>query len=68
MENVTPVYEEMPGWQCSSEGITEYAQLPSEMLDYLERMSELVGAKVSIISTGPKREETIEMNPDQFWI
>ena len=68
LENVTPVYEEMPGWQCSSEGITEYAQLPSEMLAYLERMSELVGAKVSIISTGPKREETIVLNPDQFWI
>jgi len=37
------------------------------MLAYLERMSELVGAKVSIISTGPKREETIVLNPDQFW-
>jgi adenylosuccinate synthase len=38
------------------------------MLAYLERISELVGAKVSIISTGPKREETIVLNPDQFWL
>jgi adenylosuccinate synthase len=68
LENFTPVYEEMPGWKCSSEGITELDKLPSEMLVYLERMSELVGAKVSIISTGPKREETIVLNPDQFWI
>ena len=58
----------MPGWKCSSEGITELDKLPSEMMAYLERMSELVGAKVSIISTGPKREETIVLNPDQFWL
>ena len=68
LENVTPVLEEMPGWKCNSAGITEYDQLPREMLAYLERISELVGAKVSIISTGPKREETIILNPDQFWL
>jgi len=68
LENVTPVLEEMPGWKCKSAGITEYDQLPREMLAYLERISELVGAKVSIISTGPKREETIVLNPDQFWL
>jgi adenylosuccinate synthase len=68
LENVTPVLEEMPGWKCNSAGITEYDQLPREMLAYLERISELVGAKVSIISTGPKREETIVLNPDQFWL
>ena len=68
LDNVTPVLEEMPGWKCNSAGITEYDQLPREMLAYLERISELVGAKVSIISTGPKREETIVLNPDQFWL
>ena len=68
LENVTPVLEEMPGWKCNSAGITEYDQLPRKMLAYLERISELVGAKVSIISTGPKREETIILNPDQFWL
>jgi len=68
LENVTPVLEEMPGWKCNSAGITEYDQLPWGMLAYLERISELVGAKVSIISTGPKREETIVLNPDQFWL
>ena len=68
LENVTPVLEEMPGWKCNSAGITEYDQLPRNMLAYLERISELVGAKVSIISTGPKREESIVLNPDQFWL
>ena len=68
LENVTPVLEEMPGWKCNSAGITEYDQLPRKMLAYLERISVLVGAKVSIISTGPKREETIVLNPDHFWL
>ncbi len=68
LENVTPVYEEMPGWNCETAGITDYDQLPPEMLAYLERLSELVGAPVSIISTGPKREESIVLNPDQLWL
>lgn len=68
LENVTPVYEEMPGWNCETAGITDYDQLPPEMLAYLERLSELVRAPVSIISTGPKREESIVLNPDQLWL
>ena len=67
LDNVTPVYEEMPGWNSKTAGITEYDQLPPEMLAYLERLSELVGAAVSVISTGPKREESIILNPDQLW-
>ncbi len=67
LENVSPVYHEMPGWKCSTAGIVEYDKLPSEMLAYLEKISELVAAPVSVISTGPKREETIVLNPDQFW-
>jgi len=67
MENVIPVYHEMPGWKCRTAGLVQYDQLPTEMLAYLDKISELVGAKVSIISTGPKREETIVLNPDQFW-
>ena len=66
-ENITPVYEEMPGWNCKTAGITDYKKLPSEMLAYLKRLSELVGAEVSIISTGPKREESIDLNPNNLW-
>ena len=67
LENVIPVYHEMPGWKCRTAGLVKYDQLPTELLAYLDKISELVGAKVSIISTGPKREETIVLNPDQFW-
>ena len=67
LENVIPVYHEMQGWKCRTAGSVKHDQLPTEMLAYLDKISELVGAKVSIISTGPKREETIVLNPTQFW-
>ena len=67
LENIIPVYHEMSGWKCRTAGLVKYDQMPTEMLAYLDKISELVGAKVSIISTGPKREETIVLNPTQIW-
>ncbi len=59
LAQVEPVYEELPGWKTSTVGITEYAALPLEARRYLERIEELVGVPVDIISTGPERNETI---------
>ena len=67
MEAVKPVYEEMPGWQCPTVGIATVEELPAAMRAYLDRLSELVGAPVSIISTGPRREETIVLDSANFW-
>ncbi len=66
-ENVEPVYEDLPGWQTKTAGMDRYEDLPRAMLDYLGRMETLVGAPVSIISTGPRREETIVLQPEKFW-
>ena len=54
-----PVYEEMPGWKESTEGIKRYEDLPTNAKNYLRRMEEVCGVPVDIISTGPDREETI---------
>jgi adenylosuccinate synthase len=54
-----PVYEEMPGWKESTEGIKRYKDLPVNAKNYLRRMEEVCGVPVDIISTGPDREETI---------
>jgi adenylosuccinate synthase len=54
-----PVYEEHPGWQASTVGITDFAELPANARDYLQRIEELAGVPVTIISTGPDREQTI---------
>jgi len=57
-----PVYEEMDGWKTSTRGITKYDDLPSAAKQYLQRLGELVDARVDVISTGPERESTIILN------
>jgi len=54
-----PVYEELPGWQESTVGVTSLENLPTNARDYLARIEELAGVPVDIISTGPDREQTI---------
>ena len=54
-----PVYEELPGWQDSTVGVTELKKLPANARNYLARIEELAGVPVDIISTGPDREQTI---------
>lgn len=54
-----PVYEDMPGWQKSTVGITNYDELPANARSYLERLEELAEIPIDIISTGPGREQTI---------
>ena len=59
LEKAKPVYEEVPGWECSTEGIKSYEALPENARKYLERLEELVGVPIAIVANGPKRDETI---------
>lgn len=54
-----PVYEEWAGWQESTVGVTDIDDLPENARAYLDRIEELAGIPVDIISTGPGREQTI---------
>ncbi len=54
-----PVYEEMPGWQDSTVGITRFEELPAAARNYLNRMQAICGVPVDIVSTGADREHTI---------
>ena len=54
-----PIYEELPGWRESTLGIRSVSELPPQAQSYLERIEELTGIPVDIISTGPDRCETI---------
>lgn len=56
---VEPVYEEMPGWRESTQGIREYDRLPDHAKSYLDRLSQYCATDISMISTGPDRSETI---------
>ncbi len=54
------VIEELPGWQGESTyGVTDFNQLPAQAKTYIKRIEELVGVQVTIVSTGPDRDETI---------
>ena len=59
IENCQPIYEDMPGWSESTVGIRSLDSLPANARDYLNRLQDIVGVPVDIISTGPEREETI---------
>ncbi|MFB1010774.1 MAG: adenylosuccinate synthetase, partial [Thiopseudomonas sp.] len=58
-DDLTPVYEEMPGWSEPTLGLTSLDELPANALAYVKRLEELVGTPVDIVSTGPDRNETI---------
>lgn len=57
-----PVYEELPGWQCETSKITDYSELPENAKAYINRILELVGGKLGVLSVGPKRETTLRIN------
>lgn len=59
LENCVPVYESHPGWKEKTSHITAYEDLPEKTKQYLERIEELSGVKIKIVSVGPGREATI---------
>ncbi|MFZ6755901.1 adenylosuccinate synthase [Undibacterium sp. Ji50W] len=53
------IYEEMPGWTETTVGAKSMDALPVNARNYIQRIQELVGVPVDMVSTGPDREETI---------
>lgn len=60
-EEITPVYEQMPGWSESTFGAKSLEDLPTNAIAYIKRVEEVIGAPVDVISTGPDRLETITL-------
>ncbi len=56
---VEPIYAEFPGWNTPTHEITSWKKLPLKCRNYLKAISELTGAKLSIASVGPGREQTM---------
>ena len=56
-----PIYETLPGWTDSTVGMTRYEQLPFNARFYLQRIEQVTGVPIHIISTSPDREHTIMM-------
>ena len=66
LAEVEPVYETFPGWKCDISKIRKYEDLPVNAKKYLERMSEVTGIALGIVSVGPNRDETIVIANDIF--
>jgi len=56
---VEPCYEILAGWQCSTVGVDSWEDLPVKAQHYIRFLEEQMGVKVSILSTGPDRAETL---------
>ncbi len=60
LERVRPEYRSFPGWKCDITGVTEWEELPREAREYLEFIESFLAVPVTMVSTGPKRHQTIE--------
>jgi adenylosuccinate synthase len=58
LANCEPVYESMPGWMSDTGNVTSFGKLPKNAKNYLRRIEELLGTKISLISVGCDREQT----------
>ena len=63
LERCQPIYEEHPGWDSPTASITELKDLPKQARSYVNRLEELIGCPIDIISTGPNRHETVTVRP-----
>ncbi len=59
LEGVNPIYEWVPGWSEDISSIRSFEQLPQAAQDYILKLEQLIGARVSIVSVGPDRSQTI---------
>ena len=61
-ETIEPIYETFQGWMSTTTGINSFDELPENAKKYVNRISELTKTKIDLISTSPRREDTILIN------
>jgi len=59
LDKIRPVYREFCGWQTPTRDIRNFKDLPRKAKSYLRALEDLIGSKVSLVSVGSRREETI---------
>ena len=63
LSRCVPVYEELSGWDIPTAGMSDLNKLPKNARLYVDRIQDIIGAPIDIISTGPHRDETITVKP-----
>jgi adenylosuccinate synthase len=61
MSACEPVYEEWPGWQCDTSGVTTWDDLPEKARRYLRRLEDLLATDLASVSVGPGRGQTVHL-------
>jgi adenylosuccinate synthase len=61
LSKVEPVYKTLPGWKTSIAGLKEWSKMPAPAQDYLKFLSDYLETPISMVSTGPSRDETIKL-------
>ena len=61
LEACEAVYETLPGWETDISGIRKYEDLPENARKYVERIAEVTGVPLGIVSVGPNRNQTIDL-------
>lgn len=56
---VTPVYEEVKGWNCSLTKLTNFADAPTELKDYVKYLEQKLEVPITVVSVGPDRTQTL---------
>ena len=59
LSHAKPVYVTLPGWKTDIRGVTDYDALPENCKNYLSYIERVIETPLTIISTGPRREEII---------
>jgi len=61
LSKVEPVYETLPGWRTSTKNARTWEDIPAPARSYLERLSELSGVPIALVSIGPRRDQAIRL-------
>lgn len=58
-EDIEPIYEVLPGWNCSLDNISDFNKLPQELTNYVSYLEKHLEVPIKIVSIGPDRTQTI---------
>ncbi len=61
LDSVEPIYQKISGWNCNTDNINSFKNLPDKAQKYIEYLESLLGAKIKIVSIGPNRNEIISL-------
>jgi adenylosuccinate synthase len=63
LHDVTPIYEELPGWREDLSAVTELHQLPAAAKDYVEFLAAQAGVPIRLVGVGPGRDQFVRVSP-----